>query len=222
MKQQQNGISRRVRIFGTGLLFGIGGTLGVFLLILAMNEPPAEKEENGEQRAVAFDVAPPPPPPQPKPKAKPKPRKQKRSAKAKAATPQIQTALDGFSFDLPAFESGDVVGDSLGMLGDDLTNKDVVMTENSVDAPPRPLSGNRPPAYPRSAAKMGITGTVTLKLLVTAGGEVKNIRVLTSSPPGVFDEAALNAVRRWMFSPATYQGQPVSMIATLPIVFEQG
>ena len=111
MKQQQNGISRRVRIFGTGLLFGIGGTLGVFLLILAMNEPPAEKEENGEQRAVAFDVAP-PPPPQPKPKAKPKPRKQKRSAKAKAATPQIQTALDGFSFDLPAFESGDLVGDS--------------------------------------------------------------------------------------------------------------
>ena len=106
MKQQQNGISRRVRIFGTGLLFGIGGTLGVFLLILTMNEPP-RKKENGERRAIAFDghlLL-----PSAETKAKPKPRKQKRSAKAKAAILKFRRHSTGFH-DLPAFESGDLVG----------------------------------------------------------------------------------------------------------------
>ena len=222
MKQQRNIFSRRVRIFGTGIIFGIVGPLGVFLLILTMNKPPAENKQNGKQRSVAFDVTPPKPPPAPKKVAKKKPSRVKKAARPKAQAPSIQSALSGVSFDLPVFEGNGFDAGVDDMLGEGITDKDLVMNANSVDQPPRPSHGNSPPRYPRMAVKQGITGTVLLKLMVTSSGKPKDIRVIKASPPGIFDRAALQAVRSWVFEPATYQGRAVNMEATLPIHFEQG
>ena len=93
------------------------------------------------------------------------------------------------------------------MLGDDLTNKDVVMTENSVDAPPRPFPKSSS-CLPPKCSQDGDYRNCDPEVARDRRWRGEEYSRPTSSPLGVFDEAALNAVRRWMFSPATYQGQP--------------
>ena len=213
---------RKLKSLASGLVFSGLGTLGVFLLILSMNNPVEEDNSEKGERSVAFDVTPPKPPPAPKKVAKKKPSRVKKSARPKAQAPSIQSTLSGASFNLPAFEGNGFDAGVDDMLGEGITDKDLVMNANSVDQPPRPSHGNSPPRYPRKAVKQGITGTVVLKLMVTSSGKPKDIRVIKASPPGIFDDAALQAVRSWLFEPATYQGRAVNMEATLPIHFEQG
>lgn len=65
------------------------------------------------------------------------------------------------------------------------------------------------PTYPPDAARRRIEGTVQLRLIVGTDGSVQSARVVDSIPAGVFDKAALDAVRKWKFSPATVDGSPV-------------
>ena len=48
---------------------------------------------------------------------------------------------------------------------------------------------------------------MVLNLLIDASGRVTKAKVLESNPPGVFDQAALEAARSWRFSPGTLGGQ---------------
>ncbi|MDN5870650.1 MAG: energy transducer TonB [Nitrococcus sp.] len=63
-----------------------------------------------------------------------------------------------------------------------------------------------PPQYPRRALFAGIEGWVVVQLTITETGQVTNATVVDSEPSGVFEEAALNAVRRWRFKPAIEDG----------------
>lgn len=56
------------------------------------------------------------------------------------------------------------------------------------------------PDYPRSAASRDLAGWVDVRFGVDASGRTQDVQVVESSPPGVFDEAALAAVRRWRFA----------------------
>jgi protein TonB len=58
------------------------------------------------------------------------------------------------------------------------------------------------PAYPRGAQKRGIEGWVLLEYTVDENGDVTSPRVIDSSPPGVFDSAALEALMEWKYAPA--------------------
>jgi protein TonB len=62
------------------------------------------------------------------------------------------------------------------------------------------------PVYPASAQAQGIEGEVVVVYDVTLDGEVTNARVVESTPTGVFDEAALAAVRSWRFKPPLVDG----------------
>lgn len=55
------------------------------------------------------------------------------------------------------------------------------------------------PEYPPEAAQRGVEGHVTVEFDVTADGGVDNAEVVESEPAGVFDRAALDAVRRWRY-----------------------
>jgi protein TonB len=93
-----------------------------------------------------------------------------------------------------------------------------VYDEHEVDTPPRPLRSIAP-VYPRAAEEQGVEGSVTLRILVGERGEVRQVQVLGSTPPGVFDEAARSAVQRWRFEPARHQGAPVSTWARKRVDF---
>lgn len=55
------------------------------------------------------------------------------------------------------------------------------------------------PDYPRAAERRGIEGLVTVSINIAADGSVASASVVTADPAGVFDSAALSAVKRWKF-----------------------
>jgi protein TonB len=57
------------------------------------------------------------------------------------------------------------------------------------------------PDYPPAALAAGREGRVELSFNVDGAGKVRDVRVVQSSPPGVFDEAARRAVRQWRYAP---------------------
>lgn len=190
----------------------VGGTLTATSLAL-MNGNLIARPDSDPGTAVVFDAAPAskPPPARPKPKPKPKPRK----TSAAPPVPLLAAGLGGLSFGLPGLDGAlaDATSDLIGDVGD------VVMTEDAVDDPPRPVS-TVAPEYPVRARAKGVSGFVTLSLLVGADGSLQDVRVLEARPAGVFDQAAMDAVRQWRFQPAMYEGRPVSMRARQTLRFE--
>ena len=63
---------------------------------------------------------------------------------------------------------------------------------------PRPLERANP-RYPRAAFRQRIEGSVLVVFSVAADGHVVEPRVLDSTPPGVFERAALDAVSAWTY-----------------------
>lgn len=72
------------------------------------------------------------------------------------------------------------------------------------------LEGARP-VYPAEARAEGIEGVVVVEYRVSAEGEVLEPRVVRARPPGVFDQAALNAVRTWRYRPYRPAGEAVEV-----------
>jgi protein TonB len=73
------------------------------------------------------------------------------------------------------------------------------------------------PTYPDLARQAGIEGDVIVRVLIGKRGEVKAVEVERSSD--LFDEAAVEAVRRWTFRPAIASGNPVAVWIRIPIAF---
>ena len=78
---------------------------------------------------------------------------------------------------------------------------------------------NPRPAYPRRAKREGLEGTTLLRVAVQASGKPGAVKVQKSSGHEVLDEAAVEAVSKWTFVPATQGGDPVAGSVTVPIVF---
>jgi protein TonB len=189
-----------------GAASSLTGTVGVFGLVLGMNAMDRGPKAAPEAAPVQFDV----PPQQKKPpakKRKPPPPKRQTPPKAPPPTPMLATAVGGL--DLAGFGSAAIdLSEGAGALVGDAS--DVVMTAETVDALPVPVAQGAVP-YPAAARSKGITGHVTVALQIDARGSVTRVDLVDADPPGVFDDAALRAVRGWRFQPATYQGAPVAV-----------
>lgn len=77
-----------------------------------------------------------------------------------------------------------------------------------VDAQPSVLSEYKAP-YPEQANRAGVEGTVVLKLLIDAEGNVADAKLLRGLGFGL-DEAALQAIRKFKFRPAMKGGENVA------------
>lgn len=86
------------------------------------------------------------------------------------------------------------------------------------DSPPVPIS-RTPPVYPREAIRRGIGGTVRVQVTVASNGNVERMEVAQTSGNRFLDRAAMEAVRRWRFTPALRNGQPVSATVVIPVDF---
>ena len=76
------------------------------------------------------------------------------------------------------------------------------------------------PNYPRNAQRLGLTGTVTLQVLVGIDGRPLEVSVVQSSGHRELDEAArAQVLKRWSFRPATRDGQAIQAIGVVPIQF---
>ena len=59
-----------------------------------------------------------------------------------------------------------------------------------------------------NALPQQISGSVVVQYTVDARGETRDVRVVEATPPGVFDKAAINAVRHWRYAPTLVNGTP--------------
>lgn len=77
---------------------------------------------------------------------------------------------------------------------------------------------NPPPQYPKQAREDRVEGEVTVELVVTAEGSVRDPKVAKSLRPDL-DESALDAVSQWKFDPATKDGVPVAVRVNVVVRF---
>lgn len=78
---------------------------------------------------------------------------------------------------------------------------------NAVSAPAK-LVASALAAYPPAARADDVEGDVGLEIVVDAGGNVVDARVIARAGHG-FDDAALAAIKRYRFSPASREGRSV-------------
>ena len=92
-------------------------------------------------------------------------------------------------------------------------------TPDQVEQRPRVL---KPvvPVYPYQATVNGVEGRVVLRFIVDENGKVRNPEVVKAEPKGVFEEAALAAIIKYKFIPATIGKRKVKCIAIMPVGFK--
>ena len=78
----------------------------------------------------------------------------------------------------------------------------------------------KPPVYPIDARRAREQGTVKLLVLVGPDGRVSDVDIAGSSGSKRLDQAALNAVKRWRWSPTKRDGAAVAVrgYVTIPFV----
>lgn len=62
------------------------------------------------------------------------------------------------------------------------------------------------PAYPPGARAGKVEGYVVVSYSVSPSGAVTGARVVSASPPGIFNGATVAAVRQWRFKPSPRGG----------------
>jgi protein TonB len=95
-----------------------------------------------------------------------------------------------------------------------------------VPAPIRITSGleaprkvhDQAPVYPQPAILAHVEGTVIIEAVISTSGAVQEMRVLRSLP--FLDQAALDAVRQWVFTPTRLHGVAVPVILTVNVQFK--
>jgi protein TonB len=82
--------------------------------------------------------------------------------------------------------------------------------------PPQKIRDARP-VYPPIAQSARVQGIVIIEATIGPDGKVTDARVLRSIP--LLDQAALDAVRQWEFTPTLLNGVPVPVIMTVTVNF---
>lgn len=75
-----------------------------------------------------------------------------------------------------------------------------------------------PPKYPELARKAGLQGQVVVKVLIGTDGRVEKAEIVKSIP--MLDEAALEAAKQYVFTPAKQRDKTVRVWMSIPIQFK--
>jgi len=78
---------------------------------------------------------------------------------------------------------------------------------------------NPAPRYPRLSQRIGEEGTVRLRVMVDAEGRPVEWAIEASSGHDRLDQAALDVIEEWRFTPAQRNGQPVAGEVIVPMRF---
>ena len=199
----------------------------IFLVVIplvALDAVPAARELTEFIRADAALPEPPPPPRSGRTRARAAedPRTAAPLVAADRIDPEVETPAVGPA--LPFDDTGiDIAGgDPAGVLIPDV----------GPPAPPAPKTTYRaggnirppakvrhvPPVYPQIAQQNKIEGTVILEAVIAENGRVRDVRVLRSVP--LLDQAAIEAVRQWHFTPTLLNGEAVPVVMTVTVRFQ--
>lgn len=79
---------------------------------------------------------------------------------------------------------------------------------------------NPPPRYPEGSRLAGEQGVVLVRAVVGSSGDVRRVSMARSSGYPALDRAALEAVERWKFRPASAAGIAMDSDVAVPVRFE--
>jgi protein TonB len=208
----------------------------VAILIVPLLQPGELPEPAAAVKAFFVEPmsAPPPPPPPPPPapraanipKAPPRPvvSEPSRFTAPVEVPEQIrpEEGLDlGIEGGVPGGVEGGVPGGVVGGVVGGLP-----------DAPPPPVQAVRVggqikepkklkhvnPAYPDIAKQARVQGVVILECTISPQGKVTDVKVLRGIP--LLDQAAIDAVKQWVYTPTLLNGVPVPVIMTVTVNFK--
>ena len=73
--------------------------------------------------------------------------------------------------------------------------------------------------YPRSALRSGTQGEVVIEFIINPDGTVREAKIISAKPRGVFERAAISAALKWKFKPKIVDGKPVPQTGRQPFTF---
>jgi protein TonB len=219
-----------------GSLVAHGLLLGTMLLIPLL----FTEAINVQDFARTWLVAPPPPPPPPPPAAaQPLARVRRPSLtttegklKPPASVPkeiamirETELPPEGITGGLgvPGGIPGGMAG---GVLGGVLASVQALPQAPQPSGPVRAgselkaprLLRHVPPVYPPLAQRSRVTGDVRLDARIGPDGRVDGLRVLEGSP--LLVQAAMTAVRQWVYEPTILNGRPVEILLEVVVHFQ--
>jgi len=74
------------------------------------------------------------------------------------------------------------------------------------------------PVYPDIARQARVEGVVIIEAVTDIYGRVQHVKVLKSIP--LLDQAAVDAVRQWVYEPMIINGRPRSVIFAVTLIFQ--
>ncbi len=203
----------------------------VIVPILTSEELP---EPTAAVRAFFVEpVAPPPPAPPPPPPAP-------RAATAPRTPPRVMTDAPKFTAPIEVPEEvkpeegidlgveggvaggveggvpGGVVGGVVGGLPDGPPPQQAVRVGGQIKEPKK--LKHVAPAYPDIAKQARVQGVVILECTISPQGRVTGVTVLRGIP--LLDQAAIDAVKLWVYTPTLLNGVPVPVIMTVTVNFK--
>jgi protein TonB len=206
----------------------IAGLVGVSLL---RNDPLPDPSTSAIHAFFVEPAAPPPPPPPPPKSAATavKPQPVTKAATAFTAPVEVPDRVrpdsgsdlgiaDGSPDGVEGGVPGGVVGGIVGGLPDapPPPSPTIVRIGGGVREPRKLKQVN--PEYPALARATHIEGIVLLECLIDSDGHVKDVRVLKAPP--VLADAAVEAVRQWVYAPTLINGVPAQALMTVTVRFE--
>ena len=75
------------------------------------------------------------------------------------------------------------------------------------------------PVYPADAQKANVSGKVVLKVTVSKFGLVTGETVVSTDSP-LLTQSALDAVKKFRYAPTLLNGEPVSVLTTVTVVYD--
>jgi len=179
--------------------------------------------------ARLIDIALPPPPPAPRSAAAP-PQIPTVSQYAAPVVAPTSIAPETWTPTYEASSHGVVDGVSPGNFGTNIDRVFDVPPVPVVTAPPSPprrVGGaikapvkvvNIPPIYPELAQRTRVEDVVILETVIDESGNVTSARVLRGHP--LLNQAALEAVQRWKFTPARLNDEAIPVVMTVTVQFK--
>jgi len=172
---------------------------------------------------------PPPPPPPPAPKAAVTPKVIQRPIEvnpqftAPVEVPQeikpeqgLDLGVDGgVPGGVEGGVPGGVVGGVVGGLPDAPPPVQAVRVGGQIKEPKK-LKDIKP-SYPDIAKQARVQGIVILECTISPQGKVSDVKVLRGIP--LLDQAAIDAVKQWVYTPTLLNGVPVPVIMTVTVNF---
>jgi protein TonB len=201
---------------GILLVSGVFAALALFVAIPLIQVISTGLKDPNAINDVSFMLPPPPvteieePPPPPREEKEDEIEMDKEPPKL--SLDQLEMALSPSAGDL----SGGISVD-LSLDPKSLGTEDLIFNIDDVDEKPKAIR-RIAPVYPAALQRRKVEGVVALVFVVDTDGQVVAPSV-ESSTHAEFERPALDAIRRWKYSPGKRAGQPVKVRVRQPLQF---